>query len=430
MSSESYVESAGSIASRVKELALSQVNATAGPGTRRIAAVEIGELVEQAISIGNARIGSDYIFGGRSTNSPAIDGNGFYTGESNEREAEINEESSIKMSVLATEFLTVDMNPQLNSATPLSALRGGSGIPAGTFTISDRSGTAGTVTVTAGMSVGNLVSALNASGANVTASISPDNTGIRITDNTPIGSVTGPMTITDTSGTAAKELGLAGSRNVQYFFSTDLDPALDSSTLISDLFGGDGLSLQSIILRNGVASSTVSFAGATTVGDLLTTMNGAGVNATVSINSAGTGLSISSLSASTVAYAQEVEPGNTAELLGLGGGRNLIQTLKKLQQAMVVGDTPGILGLMGNISSGIETASLVRGEIGARMNRIESTAKTLQGAEIDSQTMLSYARDADMVESASNLAMLQTAYQATIKSSAAIIQPTLLDYIR
>jgi len=428
--SEGKVGTATELANRAKELAMSQLGAATNADTGKITALEIGQLVETALGLGNSKVGGDFIFGGRQTNTPPVDANGAYMGDSQQLVAEVNEDYRVNMSVLASDFLTIDMNPNLNAATPLSVLRAGSGVTPGNFTITDRNGTTGIATVTPGMNINSLISSINGSGANVTASIAPDGMSIRIMDNTPNGSVSGPLTIADIAGgTTARELGLVGSRNLQYVFSTDLNPSINAATRLSDLYGGTGMSLTDIELHNGSASATISFAGETTVGDVLSTINAAGINATASINATGTGISLVSATSATVAFAKDLG-GNTAELLGIGGGRNLISTLKNLEQALNSNDKAGVMNLIENLSSAVLNTSMVRGIIGARTNRLEHNAQTLQSNDADTKTMLSYVQDADMAAAMTDFTLMQTAYQATVKSSAAIIQPTLLDFIR
>ena len=48
----------------------------------------------------------------------------------------------------------------------------------------------------------------------------------------------------------------------------------------------------------------------------------------------------------------------------------------------------------------------------------------------DATKQKSNLEDADIAKAASDLALLQTAYQATLQSTAKIIQPSLLDFIR
>ncbi len=427
--SEGYVGSVGELASRARELSIQQANATATAATRRTAAHEIHAMIQQAIQIGNTQLQGGYIFSGRSINVQSLDSNGNYVGDYSAVMARISEGQQTEISVLASDFLTSDLNPRLNSSTGVSALNGGGGISAGSFTITDRAGGTGTVAVGAGDTIGNVISAINASGANVTASISSDGMAIEITDNTALASINQSLSIAEAGGTTAADLGIFGSRPLSTFTGDNLNPVLTGSTLLSDLYDGSGITLDDISVTNGSASATVSFSTATTVSDVISAINASGTNVTASINSVGTSLSLVSNDPATVANAKDIN-GDTAEMLGIGGGKNLITILQRLESALNADDLIGILGQVGNLDSAIGNISELRGIIGARVNRIESTRYNLELANFNTTVQLSEVQDADMAKAASELALLQVAYQATAKASAAIIQPSLLDFLR
>jgi len=73
----------------------------------------------------------------------------------------------------------------------------------------------------------------------------------------------------------------------------DLNAALSTSTLISELNGGDGLTLGNINVINGAASSAVSLSSATTIAEVIDLINAAASGTvTASIDSAGTSLQV------------------------------------------------------------------------------------------------------------------------------------------
>lgn len=421
---------------RAKELALQQSGGISSAQTRLNAADEIDSMIEQMIQFGNTRVGDRYLFSGQRSEAQAVASNGAYTGSGKNMRAEITNGLTIPISVRASEFLTTDMNPAVSSAnngTLLSSLNGGSGVPAGGFTITDRAGSSAVITVTAGMAatgdVEDVISAINASGLNVTASVSSDGTALVLTDTT--ATPTQALSITDGGAGTAGALGIEGSRNTRVFTGDDLDPDITGSTLISDLYGGAGMTLSDITLGNGGASATVSFTGATTVTNVLNAINtaGAAINVTASIDASGRKLSISSTDPTTVAYATETGVGDTAELLGIGGGRNVIPVLQMFSAALKADDTGAILGAIGLLGSTMENTSSVRGQVGSRARQVITAREAVEQSKFDNTKLKSQVEDADFLESASELAMLQTAYQATLKSSAAIIQPSLLDFI-
>lgn len=425
---DSLLDRSNSIAVRGKELALGQVGALSTAQSRATTAVEVDQLIQDAINVGNEKTGSRFLFGGLDTATAPVTSQGGYVGSSTRLKMNISSGNQVDVGVLASEFLTADLNPALNSSTSVADLHKGAGVGAGTFSITDRAGTAVNVTVSAGDTIGNVINAINASGANVTAAISADGSGISITDNnaTPIQN----LTITDVSGTAAADLGIAGDRPIGSFTGDDLDPVVQTGTLLSSLLGGSGLTPGSISVVNGAASATVTFAGATTVGDLINAINASGINVTAGIDSSGTRLTLASNSASTVAYAHDIGGGRTAENLGIGGGKNLILNLQRLSAALKANDTAGILGAIDNLGTGADTIQTLRGDVGARTNQVQQQQSTLEESQSNIDVETGQIEGADIPAAASNLALVQAAYQATLKTTASIIQPTLLDFLR
>jgi len=403
-----------------KEQALSQVGGMATAETRKTAATLIDTMIEQMISTGNTRVGSRYIFAGQRSELPAIDSNGNYIGSGKDLRAEITNDVVIPISVRASEFLSADMNPAVSTSTTIASLNGGAGAPAGSFNITDRAGTTGVVTINLGDTIANVILAVTAAGTNITASVSSDGTALVLTDSTP--SPLAPITVQ--SNTTSQGLGIDGTRNLSVFTGDALDPDIVSATLIADLYAGDGVTLNDVVLMNGGASATVSFTGDTTVGDMITS-----INTIAAIDSTGRKLTITSGNSNTVAFAGEAGSGNTAEMLGVGGGRNVIPILQKFSAALKANDNNGIWAALGLLDTNMETVNSVRGSIGARANQVINIRSSETEAALNNTKLKSFVEDVDYIEAASELAMLQTAYQATLKSSAAIVQTSLLNFL-
>lgn len=204
---------------------------------------------------------------------------------------------------------------------------------------------------------------------------------------------------------------------------------MTSSTLISDLNGGQGLNLGSVNIVNGAASGTVSLSTATTVGDVLTTINGAGLNVTATINSQGNALSVDSNSATTTAIVGEVGNGTTADVLGIGGAGNLFVNLTKLQEALQKDDNFGIVASLDTLESSLNKVNNARASLGAISRRLQSTNSVHEQDEVDRTTQLAEIEDSDIIQEASNVAQLEFALEATLNTSARILRPSLLDFL-
>jgi flagellin-like hook-associated protein FlgL len=422
---------------RAKEIALQNAGTPADATVRAGASTIINNITSEMINWGNTKVGDRYIFSGLQSNQPAVDQSGRYVGSGKDLRSEIMNNVTIPVSVKASDFLTADLNPNLSPApggTLLASLNGGTGVPPGTFTITNRVGASAIIDTTVGpiTDVAGLIAAINASGINVTASVSPDGRALTLTDTN--ATPTQALSITDGGMGTAQALGIAGTRNTSVYTGNDLNPTVSGGTLITDLYGGTGMALSNIKLQNGGASATVSFAGAVTVQDMLNAINVAGAGmvnpVTASIDPAGRSLAITSGNPNTVAFAIDTGAGKTADMLGIGGGRNVLPVLNKLSQALKLNDIQGILSSIDLLNSVMDNTSAIRGSVGARATQVAAVKQTVDQSKYENTNLMSSIEDTDFVKAASDLAMLQTAYQATLKSTASIIQPSLLDFVR
>lgn len=88
------------ILTRVKELAVGQAgDASANDETRKVAATEIEQLLNQSVQIGNRKLGERYIFGGYKTMNAPFDRSGNYEGDSGEINIQVNKDSFITMNI-------------------------------------------------------------------------------------------------------------------------------------------------------------------------------------------------------------------------------------------------------------------------------------------------------------------------------------------
>jgi flagellar hook-associated protein 3 FlgL len=69
-------------------------------------------------------------------------------------------------------------------------------------------------------------------------------------------------------------------------------------------------------------------------------------------------------------------------------------------------------------------------DVGARYSRIETLTTDAATRSTDLTSQLSQVEDSDMAQTMTELSMAQTAYQATLQSTAKVIQPSLMDYLK
>lgn len=98
--SDQSLEELTNLLVRGKELVMGQVNdASSSAQTRRTVAVEIDQLLSQAIQIGNRRMGNRYIFGGYRITAPPFDSYGKYMGDDGQVMLAVNKDSQVAINV-------------------------------------------------------------------------------------------------------------------------------------------------------------------------------------------------------------------------------------------------------------------------------------------------------------------------------------------
>lgn len=430
-SGESALESLGASLTRAKELSIVELGGLSTSETRGFARAELEKIIATVFQAANTKVKNLFIFSGTNTRTTPFElsaSGAVYKGNTDSFTIQIADDSNVGVTIPGSEVLGTDLNPDLNSSSLVSQLNGGNGIAAGSFSIADRAGNSATVAINSSMTLGNVISAINSASVNITASINSARNGITLTDTSSV--VTQSLTVSEVSGGAtASSLGIIGKKdgNIE---GADLDASLSQSTSISELNGGQGLTLGDISIVNGAASGTVSLSSATTIGEAINLINNAGLDVTASISSGGNSLQITSNNSTTIAVVNDIGTGTTAEDLGLGGGRNVINTIIKLKQAMDRDDTAGILASLVNLDSGLGSINESRAIFGAVLRRVESTEIIHRLDIVDLNDQLGEIEGADFVKAASDFAALEIALQASLSVTARIIQPSLLDFLR
>ena len=428
---ESALESIGVSLSRAKELSIVELGGMSTSETRGYAKTELDNIISTVFQQANAKVKNMFLFSGTNVNTPPFESTGsgaVYKGNSDNLSIQIEDNTNVKITIPGSGVLGTDLNPDLNLNTKVSDLNGGAGISTGSFSVTDRAGTSGTVTITSSMTLKDVIRVIGYVSPNLSASINSSGNGITITDSSSV--IKNSLTVSEVDGgRTALSLGIVGKKdgNIE---GMDLNGALSKNTKISELNGGQGLTLGDINIINGAASGVVSLSSASTIADVISLINSSSHNVTASIDSAGNSLQVVSNNSSSIAVVSSVGTDTTAEELGIGGGRNVINTLIKLKQAMEYDDTFAILGSLANLDSGLESINESRAIYGAITRRMNSTEQIHQKNIVNQNEQISNIEGADLVEAASKFAAMETALQASLSSTARIIQPSLLDFLR
>ncbi|HWB07715.1 MAG TPA: flagellar filament capping protein FliD [Pirellulales bacterium] len=198
---------------------------------------------------------------------------------------------------VAANTLTGTSLVSLSASTQLSSLNDGNGVAtAGSipdFTITAKNGSSFSIQLGSATTLQDVLNAINNDSQNagkVTASIS--GTHLVLTDNTG-GS--GTLSVSALNGsTAAKDLGILGTeQGGGVLTGSQIISGLDT-VLLKDLNGGSGITTPGKIQltdRSG-ATATVDLTGASTLNDVISAINGAGLGLVASVNAAGDGIQI------------------------------------------------------------------------------------------------------------------------------------------
>jgi len=428
---DSTVASLQSLADAAKSLAVEQASSLPDQKQRSAAADQVSAFISQALSLAKSKYGSRFIFGGQSTGQSPIRQNGSeitYIGDNREVQAEINTGDLVGLNLLGSNVFATDLNPNIDGNTLISSFHRGSGVPSGPISITNSLGASSTITLTANQTVGQVISAINSSGLGVTASINSAGDGISVTDTN--ANPTGNLVIQDLgNGATARELGIIGNAT-QTIAGIKAQPALTASSPLALLNGGNGLTLSDVSVVNGAASGTVTFGNASTVQDILNAFNNAGLNLNTTLNSAGNGLNIASTASGSVPVVLDIGAGTTASQLGLGGETSFFTTMNALKDALRNNDVQGIAAAMEGLGSVSQHLSAIRGTIGARVNLVQSNIDALTIQKENSTTAVALTENDDFANSATDLAALETALNASLATTSKIIQPTLVDFLR
>jgi flagellar hook-associated protein 2 len=206
----------------------------------------------------------------------------------------------------------------------IGSLNGGSGIPMGQISVTDRSGANTTIDLSGAKTVQNILDTINnTTGVHVTASLNAAGNGIQIQDSS---GGTGNLVIANANGgTTAAGLGIAGTFNASQTTVNGGDLHIQyvtQNTLLSKYNGGKGVSSGSFTITNAAGqAATIDTTKGTfnTIGDVLSTINGQGIGVTASINTTGNGILLTDNSTGGGHLTVTGVTGTTAKDLNIAG---------------------------------------------------------------------------------------------------------------
>jgi len=109
---------------------------------------------------------------------------------------------------------------------------------------------------------------------------------------------------------------------------------------------------------------------------------------------------------------------------------DMFTTLDDLMTALQSDDIAGINTAMDSLDLHAEDVSTHVSHVGSKMNRMDIKKNILESLTISNTARLSQIEDADIVEAAMNLTSVEMAYQASLASSASIMNLSLVDFLK
>jgi flagellin-like hook-associated protein FlgL len=293
----------------------------------------------------------------------------------------------------------------------------------------------------------------------VNATLNAGGNGIHLADASTL--TTGSFRVEALPGNQAAEyLGFLSPGQTQSS-ATQTNAAGDSLLFGQNVLGNDFV----IQARDGV-ELWIDLAGAETVQDVIDRINNNVANFTgttaVTARLAITGNGIELMDASTGAgtlSVRSLEGSQSAEHLGFvatgaaasdplniqidGSGNQILtsadrhtyeadgifNTLLRLRTALQEGDLEEIGRSIDRLDEDFSRVNFARGEIGARLQNLDAINSRLQDENVELKSALSRDLDVDMIQAISDLTSRQFAFEASLRTTASILQMSLFNFI-
>lgn len=337
-----------------------------------------------------------------------------------------------------------DLDRVLLKTTRLDELLGGT-LDTSSGIIVTNGGDSVTLDISAAETVDDLLNLFNGAGLGLLAEINEAGTGIDVRSRLSGAD----LTIGENGGTTAAQLGIrtyTGETALADFnrgvgVPTAVDPAHDDLRITA---------------RDGT-QFTVNLSTATTVDDVIDLINSAAVSAgaavTADLAASGNGirlidssatitvdLTVEALEGSQAAHYLGFVPDGATQISSSTGvlqsedrhtleADSLFNTLLRLRTALLDGDEEEIGRSVERLDEDFSRINFARAEFGTRLQNLEAIETQLKDEDVQLRSALSQEVDADIIEAISNLTARQYAFEASLRTTASILQVSLFDYI-
>lgn len=376
------------------------------------------------------------------------EGEAVYRGETEEIELAIDPGLNIKINSIESNFLTksrktlgedVDLKPAIDQNTRLSDLNLGRGINLGLIKVAnDITGVSWDINLHHAITLEDVIDAIDASQiASLSARINASRRGLELSyacSNNPNPGQ--ELTISEADGTTASDLGILtgpsedSDRGAGSMAGKDLNPILTEKTPISLLKGGRGLMLGSIKIILGETQRIVDLSSACTIGEIIDAINNSMPEVIASVNNSKRGISLESTVEGKSLVVYDADDKKTARSLEISGSPDMWGAFQFLIESLNNGDHEASSKSLGILDLGSEEISSLMAETEAKLKRLENIESRLRDLQPEMPRLLSQVNRDDVSRATTGLANQQCIFQAALKRGAAMLQPTLLDFIR
>jgi flagellar hook-associated protein 3 FlgL len=311
-----------------QNIASSQVGVGSTPETRVNQAQVIAGQITALVDIANRSVRGVYLFAGENANIAPFEehlGGVRYTGSRNDLQADLGLLGDLGVNLNGADAFgalsarvtgTVDLDPDATANTRLVDVVGvrGVGVTLGQIELTVDASPV-TVDLTGADTLGDIATRINNAidGIDPTAgALAVSTDGLTLTAN-----VGHTIAIADIGqGVTAADLGIAVSATSGSVVGSDVDPKLSEQTLISSF--GPAVDLASgLKITVGSTTTTVDFAGLTTVRQMMNKVQAADLGVRLEINDAATGFNLVNETSGLTMSVGEESGGTTASDLGL-----------------------------------------------------------------------------------------------------------------
>ena len=104
--------------------------------------------------------------------------------------------------------------------------------------------------------------------------------------------------------------------------------------------------------------------------------------------------------------------------------------MENLENGLRNNQTDQISAQVERIGTALDQVLNARAGVGEKLNLLETTGNYWTKFKMNTEQMLYETEDVDITQAIADLAVLETAYQASLASTAKILQPSLIEYLK